>query len=368
MSELILTRGIPGSGKTTWAKRFILENPNAIRVNSDDIRGELFGAQYVTRTPDKKSESKVAEVRERRIREGLKAGKTVINDDTNINIRSINNARRIAASTGATITAKDFPISLTEAQKRNAARDRVVPNHVVTSFFNRIGPNGELPHWDGSYDHAIKPFHYPMERRYAVAFDMDGTLSDTRPIQHYVRRKHKDFDSFHRLAEFTDPNPAVLEAAFQAHDAGFAVIITTARNEYHRSTTQKWLDNQTWEDRTGVPYENIMMRADDDYRPDFVVKTEMFNTQIYPYYDVVRCFDDNPQAVNAWKDLGLSVTIVPGFDEEDVVTGWEGYRDLPPRMINNPFNSPGTCIRCGRKISNPTADGLWLGPNCSQLR
>jgi len=38
MSKLIATRGIPASGKTTWAREYCLKNPNTVRVNRDDIR------------------------------------------------------------------------------------------------------------------------------------------------------------------------------------------------------------------------------------------------------------------------------------------------------------------------------------------
>ena len=39
--EVIICRGIPASGKSTWAKQFINEHPNYIRVNKDDIRAMM---------------------------------------------------------------------------------------------------------------------------------------------------------------------------------------------------------------------------------------------------------------------------------------------------------------------------------------
>ena len=39
MNKLILTQGISGSGKTTWAKKWVEEDPtHRIRLNYDDIR------------------------------------------------------------------------------------------------------------------------------------------------------------------------------------------------------------------------------------------------------------------------------------------------------------------------------------------
>ncbi|NUR25646.1 MAG: AAA family ATPase, partial [Catenulispora sp.] len=39
MPKFILTRGLPGSGKTTWAKA----QPGFVRVNRDELRTMLHG-------------------------------------------------------------------------------------------------------------------------------------------------------------------------------------------------------------------------------------------------------------------------------------------------------------------------------------
>ena len=33
--------GIPGSGKSTWARQYVLDNPNTKRINRDDLRNML---------------------------------------------------------------------------------------------------------------------------------------------------------------------------------------------------------------------------------------------------------------------------------------------------------------------------------------
>ena len=39
MKKIILTRGIPASGKSTWAKQEVLKDPeHSIRINRDDLR------------------------------------------------------------------------------------------------------------------------------------------------------------------------------------------------------------------------------------------------------------------------------------------------------------------------------------------
>lgn len=40
--ELIILRGLPGSGKTTWAKAFAQDEPWYHRVNRDDLRARAM--------------------------------------------------------------------------------------------------------------------------------------------------------------------------------------------------------------------------------------------------------------------------------------------------------------------------------------
>ena len=46
--KIILCRGIQGSGKTTWARKWVLEDPeHRVRFNNDDIRN-MLGKYWVT--------------------------------------------------------------------------------------------------------------------------------------------------------------------------------------------------------------------------------------------------------------------------------------------------------------------------------
>lgn len=145
------------------------------------------------------------------------------------------------------------------------------------------------------------------------------------------------------MSEFCPPVEDVLEIIKDAHEAGFEIVITTARSEPYRETTQKWLDEH------GVPYANIFMRKEGDFRTDYEVKKEMYD-QISMYYDVVRCVDDNPQAIRAWREKGVAVTTVPFIDDSNM--------DLQIK-VPNIFRSGG-CIRCGKPLSS----GGPLGPTC----
>jgi len=76
---LILLVGIPGSGKTTYAEKYIKEHPNTIHLSSDKIRAELWGDE-VTQGDN----NEVFSLMQSRAIEALNNGQSVVYDATNI--------------------------------------------------------------------------------------------------------------------------------------------------------------------------------------------------------------------------------------------------------------------------------------------
>ena len=54
-----------------------------------------------------------------------------------------------------------------------------------------------------------------------------------------------------------------------------------------------------------VPFHNLWMRKDDDYRKDSIVKEEMFFEHVNDKYTVELVMEDRHQCVRLWRDLGL---------------------------------------------------------------
>jgi predicted kinase len=356
MPELKIYRGLPASGKSTAAQEWVAEDPaNRVRVNRDDIRFEILGEWYPTATKKetvKDKEARVTVVEHQRISDALAAKKDVVSDNTNLNPRLFKTYGDLAAKAGATISNRDFPISLEEAKRRNAARERKVPEFVIDNMArDYMGPKGEFHLFPGSY--PVKPFAKPTTRKQAVIFDADGTLADVRGIRHFVRGKYKNFDMFHRSSLWSPPNQEVVDMAIAAHEAGLSVLVVTARTEMYRGVTQKWLDELD----TPISYENIYMRPDGDMRKDILVKREILD-KIREDYDIVHCVDDNIFVNFMWSEEGIQTTKVPGFTEEDIVL----IGETTPIHITNPIVE-GLCLRCGRPLKN----GGVLGPECSKI-
>ena len=76
---LILLCGIPGSGKTTYAEKYIEEHPGTVHLSSDKIRKELHGDESIQDNP-----GEVFDIMQKRAIAGLDLGYDVIYDATNV--------------------------------------------------------------------------------------------------------------------------------------------------------------------------------------------------------------------------------------------------------------------------------------------
>ncbi len=46
MKKIILTKCLPGSGKSTWALDFLKKNPDYKRINKDELRAMIDGGKW----------------------------------------------------------------------------------------------------------------------------------------------------------------------------------------------------------------------------------------------------------------------------------------------------------------------------------
>jgi len=135
--KIIVTQGIPGSGKSTWARSYLKEHGSdtTVIVNRDSIRS-MLGDYWV-----KEREELVSKIEDCMIRTAINEGYDVIIDATNLNPRTINKWKILALSLNAGIEFKGFPISLSKAIRRDFWRGlfggRKVGSKTIKYFYNR---------------------------------------------------------------------------------------------------------------------------------------------------------------------------------------------------------------------------------------
>lgn len=140
MNTLILTRGIQGSGKSTWAKAWVGEDPaRRCRVSLDDIR-KMAGPYWVD-----SREHLISTLGNNAVMICLKHHRDVVLDCMNLDKKGIRklvkflNKNGLAYGTDYKIEFKDFKLSLEDCLKRNATRkgDDYIKEDVIISTYNK---------------------------------------------------------------------------------------------------------------------------------------------------------------------------------------------------------------------------------------
>jgi len=130
-----LLKGLPASGKSTWAKRLVKEYPGRHkRVSKDSLRSMLDSNHW-----SKHNEKFILNLRDHIIMAGLKDGKNVIVDDTNLEPRHEERIRKLLAGrTDVKIQIKDFTdVPVETCIKRDLVRPNSVGSKVIMQMYNK---------------------------------------------------------------------------------------------------------------------------------------------------------------------------------------------------------------------------------------
>lgn len=143
MTNLVITVGAPGSGKSTWVENYKLTHPYMTFLSSDFLRG-FFGKDE----NDQSVSAIVFEHMENEVDRLLSEGKDVCIDATNMHRRArkvwINLANKHGAMTTAYVFVVNRDTLIERNQKRGAAGGRNVPVDVIDRMLtNYVEPSKE---------------------------------------------------------------------------------------------------------------------------------------------------------------------------------------------------------------------------------
>lgn len=133
MAVLSLTRGLPGSGKTTWAKTL----DSTWRVNRDDIRAMYTG---VWDYRDEVMEALVTEVQKRMVLILLKANRDVVVDDTHMHLPHLTLWYGVVKNVTPRVevrTMEFLHVPVDECVRRDALRPNPVGEDVIRGMYER---------------------------------------------------------------------------------------------------------------------------------------------------------------------------------------------------------------------------------------
>lgn len=139
---LVICVGLPGSGKTTYAKKYIRDHDNTIHLSSDLIRKELWGDEAI-----QGDNHEVFSLMQNRAIDALNNGQNVVYDATNITRQDrayiISRCPKFVKIECHIIWA---PVEM--CIERDEARERTVDKDVIDRMVKRFHP----PYYDEGID------------------------------------------------------------------------------------------------------------------------------------------------------------------------------------------------------------------------
>ncbi len=282
--------GIPGSGKSTWAKNHVKYNENTTRVNRDDMR-EMLKTQQVC---EPKIEDLVTDVLNETILKALLKKQNVIIDNTNLKARYMNDIIKIV-ETHADVEFRIFDMPVEVCIERDAARDKKVGEAVIKKMYKDYLNLLDTFDFKTRFKLGERPSVVPnfkSELPDAVIFDIDGNLTCSMNGRSPFEWHKVDRDS---------PNHIVIEQVAFHKSKGRRIIVCSGRDACCRALTIEWLNFY------GIEFDELHMRPENDYRKDSLIKKEIYLTNIKDKYNVLCVYDDRIQVVMEWHKLGLFV-------------------------------------------------------------
>lgn len=276
--KIIMLKGLPGSGKSTWAKAKCKADPYYVRVNKDDLRAMMSGYR------PGKDEDLILNWRDLLVTRALMIGKSVIVDDTNFHPKHEARLREIAALVQAqklvpiefAIITVDTPLE--ECLKRDLGRVNPVGAKVIKQMYREYMQQA-----------APKP-EYIDGALHAIICDLDGTLA------HHNGRS--PYDAAKCDTDLIDAN--VGRFLIDQWSRMKAIIFVSGRDAEFYDKTRAWLDKH-------LPFQGLLlMRPKGDRRSDDIVKQEIYDEKIKGKYNVEVVLDDRNRVVDMWRRNGLT--------------------------------------------------------------
>ena len=311
MKTAMILRGLPGSGKSSFARELMKREPGRFtRTNRDDLRNMLHSGVF-----SRDNEEVVKSLQDHVILSTLRAGQDVIVDNTHLVSQTVKKLHRLAESVGdVTVMEKCFNVDVTECLARNALREGIarVPDKVIIDMARAAGLDKGRKLEDRQVYYQPRQFSLVRQDASlprAIMCDLDGTLALLNGRNPYdVSTCDDDL-----------PNVPVIECVLAMHTKGHRVIFMSGREDKHREPTVRFIEKHcrrrivyAFSDvpvsrptTECIPYE-LHMRPTGDQRKDSIIKRELFEANVLGKYYVEFILDDRDQVVAGWREMGLT--------------------------------------------------------------
>ena len=312
-SKFLLLSGLPASGKTTVAKEWLAEDPDdRVRINWDEMRLARYGPDWRF---NGKQEGEMKAAAYQVAKDALKAGLSVVIDNTNLTEGTRHRWRALGANYGAEIIEQELDVPVDECVRRDGLREGKA--RVGRAVIERMALFNGFIDWN-EYPRLRGP-----EQKDFLIVDVDGTLSNPEHRRHHIypawptntecpshlpvngkcnscgyKGPKKDYDAFYAEADKDTPHQPIVDLVGHLAAHYYVLIVSGRPIDLCGKITEDWLLKQ------GLYPLHLFMRNGGDYRADYIIKGEMLD--LLPKERIAYVLDDRDQVVKMWRANGLT--------------------------------------------------------------
>lgn len=292
MNKIILCRGIQASGKTTYSKKWVSENPQTrIRINNDDIRF-MLGSKW-----DFSKEDLVRSVKKQLAIDAMVKEYDIIVDNLNLNPKEIQfwtdiiNYCNGYLNVSYSLEFKDFfDVSVEECILRDSKRNPSVGETVIRNTWKKYKHFIQTTEVE-KYVNNLRA--WSIGKPTCIVVDMDSTLC-------FNTTKRPWFGEGAAEGMKNDiPNSHVLDIIFTLSNT-YPIILATGRDTSQEQVTLEWLANHE------IYPNECYFRTEGDHRKGVEVKREQIE-KIASKYNILAIFDDCEPIVKMYREMGFTV-------------------------------------------------------------
>ena len=126
----------------------------------------------------------------------------------------------------------------------------------------------------------------------AIICDIDGTLA--------IHQGRSPYDLTKVLEDGFNYNLWYL-----IKDQNIIFLSGREGKEQVRKDTIEWLKKYTGIIHDDFYMDRLIMRAEDDQRNDAIIKSEIYDNEIEPHFNIIAVYEDRDRVVKMWRDKGL---------------------------------------------------------------
>ena len=361
--ELIITVGLSGCGKSTWANAEVYKTRGGtVRLNRDELRRTLFANVEWNRF----NENLVRDIQREGARQALQMGKNVIIDDTNCIRQTRQKWEEFAQQMRVKFRIVMFNTDVKVCIERDKARGEIcgecgrakgvmVGEGVIGKQRKDLSKMATTekapkeykltrPYFERTEYLKTGGFDVRLPNAKWIIVDVDGTVANHIGVRNA-------FDETMVLHD--TPWEPIIEMVRRLYPSR-NICVVSGRHDYCGDDTCDWLEMHA------CPFDHILMRYSGDNRSDAIVKQEILDElcAVIGKENIEFVIDDRPRVCEMWRSNGIPVRQVFGGEVLTIPT-----KNVNGEMVEDPLQLTKHADGC----ASEKLKGYRKCPDCGAL-